>query len=92
MTDTSTLSSLAVSRADTIVGTDIPDPLQYLLILYGVFVSAAVTSDHQDIHAATASNVPIASSRYTVADPYERDEIVTGPYNDAVHRQCIIIE
>ena len=56
-----------------------------------MFVPAAVTSDPRDIHAATASNVAIAGSHYTVADPYECDEIVTGPYDDAVHRQCTVI-
>jgi len=78
--DTSALVSLAVPRADAAVGTDIPDPFQYLLTSCDVFVPSEVVAElrditqYQDIHAAAANNVLAARSYYTVDDPYERDE------------------
>ncbi|WP_257301074.1 hypothetical protein [Haloarchaeobius sp. FL176] len=78
--DTSALVSLAVPRADAAVGTDTPDPFQYLLTSCDVFVSPEVVSElrditqYQDIHAAAANNVLAAREHYTVEDPYEHDE------------------
>ena len=79
VTDTSALVSLAVPRADAAVGTDVPDPFQYLLTSCEVFVPSEVVTElrditqYQDIHAAAASNVLAARNHYTVADPYERE-------------------
>jgi hypothetical protein len=78
--DTSALVSLAVPRADTTVGTDPPDPFQYLLTSCDVVVPSEVVTElrditqYQDIHAAAANNVLVARSHYTVEDPYDRDE------------------
>lgn len=78
--DTSALVSLAVPRADATVGTDTPDPFQYLLTSCDVFVPPEVVAElrditqYQDIHAAAANNVLAARSYYTVEDPYERDD------------------
>jgi len=61
--DTSALVSLAVPRADAAVGTDVPDPFQYLLTSCEVFVPPEVVAElrditqYQDIHAAAANNV-----------------------------------
>ena len=77
--DTSALVSLAVPRADAAVGTDVPDPLQYLLTSCEVFVPPEVVAElrdirqYQDIHAAAANNVLAARGHYTVENPYERD-------------------
>jgi predicted nucleic acid-binding protein len=78
--DTSALVSLAVPRSDATVGTDAPDPFQYLLTSCDVFVPSEVVSElrdvtqYQDIHGAAASNVLAARSYYTVTDPYERED------------------
>lgn len=78
--DTSALVSLAVPRSDAAVGTDTPDPLQYLLTSCDVFVPPEVVAElrditqYQDIHAAVASNVLAARGHYTVEDPYARDD------------------
>jgi len=62
--DTSALVSLAVPRADAAIGTDVPDPFQYLLTSCDVVVPPEVVAElrditqYQDIHAAAASNVP----------------------------------
>lgn len=78
--DTSALVSLAVPRADPAVGTDTPDPLQYLLTSCDVSVPPEVVTElhdiaqYRDIHAAAANNVLAARSHYTVEEPYERDE------------------
>jgi len=78
--DTSALVSLAVPRADATVGTDTPDPFQYLLTSCEVFVPPEVIAElrditqYQDIHAVAANNVLAARSYYTVDDTYERDE------------------
>ncbi|WP_430639622.1 hypothetical protein [Haloferax volcanii] len=78
--DTSALVSLAVPRADATVGTDAPDPFQYLLTSCEVFVPSEVVSElrdvtqYQDIHGAAASNVLAARSYCTVTDPYERED------------------
>jgi hypothetical protein len=78
--DTSALVSLAVPRADASVGTDTPDPFQYLLTSCDVFVPPEVVAElrditqYQDIHGAAASNVLAARTHYTVEDPYERDD------------------
>ena len=78
--DTSALVSLAVPRADAIVDTGAPDPLQYLLTSCDVFVPPEVVEElrditqSQDIHAAAASNVLAARNHYTVEDPYEHDD------------------
>ncbi len=78
--DTSALVSLAVSRADATVDTDVPDPFQALLTSRGVFVPPDVVPElwditqHQDIHAAAATNVLAARSYDTVEHPYEREE------------------
>ncbi|WP_323677837.1 hypothetical protein [Halorubellus sp. PRR65] len=78
--DTSALVSLAVPRADATVGTDTPDPFQYLLTSCDVVVPSEVVTElrditqYQDIHAAAANNVLVARSHYTVEDPYDRDE------------------
>ena len=80
VTDTSALVSLAVPRADVAVGTDVPDPFQYLLTSCEVFVPPEVVAElrditqYQDIHAAAANNVLAARSHYTVEDPYERED------------------
>ena len=77
--DTSALVSLAVPRAEAAVGTDVPDPFQYLLTSCAVFVPPEVVAElrditqYQDIHAAAATNVLAARSHYTVKDPYERE-------------------
>ena len=69
---TSALVSLAVSRADAVVGTDVPDPLQYLLTSCEVFVPSDVVAELRDItqcgdvHAAAANNVLAARGHYTV--------------------------
>ena len=78
--DTSALVSLAVPRADAAVGTDAPDPFQYLLTSCDVFVPSEVVTElrditqYQDIHGAAASNVLAARGHYTVEDPYERGD------------------
>jgi predicted nucleic acid-binding protein len=78
--DTSALVSLAVPRADATVGTDVPDPFQYLLTPCEVFVPPEVVAElrditqYQDIHAAAANNVLAACGHYTVEDPYDREE------------------
>ena len=78
--DTSALVSLAVPRADAAVGTDVPDPLQYLLTSCEVFVPPDVIAElrditqYGDIHAAAANNVLAARGHCTVENPYERDE------------------
>ncbi|MEZ3118161.1 hypothetical protein RYH80_19785 [Halobaculum sp. MBLA0147] len=78
--DTSALVSLAVPRADATVGTDAPDPFQYLLTSCDVLVPSEVASElrditqYQDIHGAAASNVLTARSYYTVTDPYECED------------------
>ncbi|MGZ0748589.1 hypothetical protein [Haloparvum sp. AD34] len=78
--DTSALVSLAVPRADAAVGTDVPDPFQYLLTSCEVFVPPEVVAElrditqYQDIHAAAANNVLAAGGHYTVEDPYERED------------------
>ena len=78
--DTSALVSLAVPRADAAVGTDVPDPFQYLLTSCEVFVPPEVVAElrditqYQDSHAAAANNVLAARSHYTVEDPYERED------------------
>jgi hypothetical protein len=78
--DTSALVSLAVPRADAAVGTETPDPFQYLLTSCEVFVPPEVIAElrditqYQDIHAAAANNVLAGRSHYTVEDPYERDD------------------
>jgi hypothetical protein len=78
--DTSALVSLAVPRADAAVGTDVPDPFQYLLTSCEVFVPAEVIAElrditqYQDIHAAAADNVLAARGHYTVEDPYEGED------------------
>ncbi|MBX0298111.1 hypothetical protein [Haloarcula nitratireducens] len=80
VTDTSTLVSLAVPRADATVDTDTPDPFQYLLMSCEVFVPPEVVAElcditqYQDIHGAAASNVLAARSHYTVEDPYKRED------------------
>jgi len=69
--DTSALVSLAVPRADAAIGTDVPDPFQYLLTSCDVVVPPEVVAElrditqYQDIHAAAASNVPrpVATTR-----------------------------
>jgi len=68
--DTSALVSLAVPRADAAIGTDVPDPFQYLLTSCDVVVPPVVAelrdiTQYQDIHAAAASNVPrpVATTR-----------------------------
>jgi len=77
--DTSALVSLAVPRADAALGTDVPDPFQYLLTSCDVFVPSEVVTElrditqYQDIHAAAANNVLNARGHYTIVDPYERD-------------------
>ena len=78
--DTSALVSLAVPRANAAVGTDTPDPFQYLLTSCEVFVPPEVVAEarditqYQDIHAAAASNVLAARSHYAVEDPYKRED------------------
>jgi len=78
--DTSALVSLAVPRADAAIGTDVPDPFQYLLTSCDVVVPPEVVAElrditqYQDIHAAAASNVLAARGHYTVEDPYARDD------------------
>src|SRR6056297_468734 len=78
--DTSALVSLAVPCADAVVGTDVPDPFQYLLTSCDVVVPPEVIAElrditqYQDIHGAAASNVLAARPHYTVEDPYERDD------------------
>jgi len=78
--DTSALVSLAVPRADAAVGTDAPDPFQYLLTSCDVFVPPEVLAEleditqYQDIHAAAASNVLAARDHYMVRDPYRDGE------------------
>ncbi|MUV85300.1 hypothetical protein GJ631_01540 [Natronomonas sp. CBA1123] len=78
--DTSALVSLAVPRADATVGTDTPDPFQYLLTSCEVFVPPEVVAElrditqYQDIHAAAANNVLAARDYYTIDDPYERED------------------
>lgn len=81
--DTSALVSLAVPRADAAIGTDVPDPFQYLLTSCDVVVPPEVVAElrditqYQDIHAAAASNVLAARGHYTVEDPYARDDTRT---------------
>ena len=78
--DTSALVSLAVVRAVTDAGTDVPDPLQYLLTSSAVAVPPEVLTElremtaYQDTHAEAAGNVLAARDHYTVVDPYERDD------------------
>ncbi|AKH97445.1 hypothetical protein [Halanaeroarchaeum sulfurireducens] len=78
--DTSALVSIAVPRADAAVGTDVPDPFQYLLTSCDVVVPPEVVTElrditqYQDIHAAAASNVLAARDHYTVENPYKRDD------------------
>ena len=78
--DTSALVSLAVPRADAAIGTDVPDPFQYLLTSCDVVVPLEVVAElrditqYQDIHAAAASNVLAARGHYTVEDPYARED------------------
>ncbi|MEF8824862.1 MAG: hypothetical protein V5A27_00725 [Halapricum sp.] len=82
--DTSALVSLAVPRTDAAVGTDVPDPFQYLLTSCDVFVPPEVVAElrditqYQDIHAAAANNVLAARGHYTVEDPYERDDTLNS--------------
>jgi len=69
-----------VPRADAAIGTDVPDPFQYLLTSCDVVVPPEVVAElrditqYQDIHAAAASNVLAARGHYTVEDPYARDD------------------
>ena len=78
--DTSALVSLAAARADAAVGTDVPDPFQYLLTSCEMFVPPDVVAElrditqYQDIHAAAARTLLAARGHYAVEDPYERDE------------------
>jgi len=78
--DTSTLVSLAIPRADATIGTEVPDPFQYLLTSCDVFVPPEVVAElrditqYHDIHAAAANNVLTARAHYTVEDPYERED------------------
>jgi len=79
--DTSALVSLAIPRADsTFDTTTYPDPLQYLLTGWTVFIPPAVEGElrnmaqYSDLHATAATNVLAANNHYTVEDPLARSD------------------
>jgi len=81
-----------VPRADAAIGTDVPDPFQYLLTSCDVVVPPEVVAElrditqYQDIHAAAAKgNVPLAAVATTrskihmrATTPRTRDRLISA--------------